>query len=225
MGRTPKGQTRRQVLAFVRERLLAGEPPTVREVQQRFGFRSVGTAREHLDALVADGLLEKADDRRHRAVRLPGAQRPRPALVPLLGRVQAGALTEALEDPDGHVLVETRTAATGRETTARKATARETTAQLFALRVRGDSMAPEMFDGDVLIVRRQPRAEHGDVVVAMVDGDATVKRLWLSRRRVELRATNPRYAPIVPDGELVLLGKVVELRRALDGSRLVHPAS
>ena len=205
MGRTPKGQTRRRVLAFVRERLLAGSPPTVREVQQEFGFRSVGTAREHLDALVADGELEKAADKQHRAVRLPGPPRPRQVLVPLLGRVQAGALTEALADPDGHVAVETRKPAD----------------ELFALRVRGDSMAPEMLDGDVLIVRRQPRAEHGDVVVALVDGDATVKRLWLRRGRrgtsaVELRASNPRYAPIVPDGELSLLGKVIELRRRLD---------
>lgn len=206
MGRTPKGQTRQRVLAFVRERLLAGSPPTVREVQQAFGFRSVGTAREHLDALVADGKLDKPGDRRHRGVQLPGTKRRAglaPRLVPLLGRVQAGALTEAIEDADGHLLVE----------------AQRSAGELFALRVRGDSMAPEMLEGDLLIVRRQPRAESGDVVVALVDGDATVKRLWLDKRRgrVELRPSNPAYPPIVPDGELTLLGKVVELRRSFDG--------
>lgn len=216
MGRTPRGQTRQRVLAFVRERLLAGSPPTVREVQQAFGFRSVGTAREHLDALVADGKLDKPGDRRHRGVQLPGTKRRAglaPRLVPLLGRVQAGALTEAIEDADGHLLVEMHRSAD----------------ELFALRVRGDSMAPEMLEGDVLIVRRQPRAESGDVVVALVAGEATVKRLWIETRletrletrsgrgRIELRATNPDYPPIVPDGELTLLGKVVELRRSFDG--------
>ena len=211
MGRTPKGQTRAQVLAFVRERLLAGAPPTVREVQQQFGFRSVGTAREHLDALVADGHLHKPADRRHRGVQLPGARRRGglvPRLVPLLGRVQAGALTEAIEDADGHLLVESRAAG-----------------ELFALRVRGDSMVPEMFEGDLLVVRRQARADAGDVVIALVDGEATVKRLQFVRGRAELHASNPDYAPIVPaDGELTLLGKVVELRRSFDASA-VNPSA
>ncbi|MEO6593894.1 MAG: transcriptional repressor LexA [Planctomycetota bacterium] len=211
MGRTPKGQTREQVLAFVRDRLLAGAPPTVREVQHAFGFRSTGTAREHIDALVEQGKLTKPGNGKHRAVRLPGPKLPRsilvPLLVPLLGRVQAGALTEAIEEADDHVVVETRRSAGERPA-----------GELFALRVRGDSMAPEMLEGDLLIVRRQPRAEHGDIVIAMVDGEATVKRLRLVRGRVELHASNPRFRPIVPEGELTLLGKVIELRRAIGKS-------
>lgn len=201
MGRTPPGQTRERVLAFVRERLLAGSPPTVREVQAAFGFRSVGTAREHVDALVAAGRLAK-DGGAHRGVRLPGRPRSRSALVPLLGHVQAGALTEAIESADDHLHVDGRSP--GEE--------------LFALRVRGDSMAPEILAGDVLVVRRQPRADHGDVVVALVEREATVKRLRLVRGRAELHATNPAYAPIVPEA-LELLGKVVELRRAFERPR------
>lgn len=206
MGRTPTGRTREQVLAFVRERLLAGAPPTIREVQDHFDFRSVGTAREHLEALIDAGKLARPAEGRHRGLRLPGAAKASrlvPLLVPLLGRVQAGALTEAIEDAEDHLVVEARPASAG----------------LFALRVRGDSMAPEMLADDVLIVRRQADADSGDIVVALVDGDATVKRLRLVRGRAELHATNPRFHPIVPDGELTLLGKVIELRRQIEGGR------
>jgi repressor LexA len=198
MGRTPAGETRERVLAFVRDRLLAGAPPTVRDVQDELGFRSVATAREHLDALVADGRLARGAAGRHRGLQLPGARDGRASrLVPLLGAVQAGALTEAIEHAEDHVVVGART---GR-------------GELFALRVRGDSMVPEVLAGDVLVVRRQPTAESGELVVAMVDGDATVKRLQVVRGRVELHAANPRYAPIVPAAGLELLGKVIELHR------------
>jgi repressor LexA len=206
MGRTPAGKTRDRVLAFVRERLLGGAPPTVREVQEAFGFRSVGSAREHLDALVAAGRLVRAADGQHRGLRLPGSasggRTKATRLVPLLGRVQAGALTEAIEHAEDHLVVQARGSA-----------------ELFALLVRGDSMVPDLLPDDLIVVRRQPHADHGELVVAMVDGDATVKRLQLVRGRAELHASNPRYAPIVPEAGLVLLGKVVELRRRLDRAR------
>lgn len=211
MGRTPKGQTRTRVLTFVQERLLAGTPPTVREVQHAMGFRSVGTAREHLDALVEGGQLTRTDDGQHRGLRLPTSGRHtrphHPRLIPLLGRVQAGPLTAALQDNEGHIVVTTRHAPT----------------ELFALRVRGDSMAPEILADDVVIVRRQPKAEHGQLIVAMVDDEATIKRLHQrgdgASRRIELHAANPRYAPIVPDpATLVILGLVIELRRGFTGA-------
>ena len=109
MGKTPPGQTRQRIFEFMRARLLAGEPPTTREVQEAFGFRAVQSAREHLEALVADGLLQKASGRA-RGYRLStGLAATTPMrMVPLLGRVQAGALTTALEEPEGYLPIPSR---------------------------------------------------------------------------------------------------------------------
>jgi len=201
--KTPPGQTRRQIHRFVRERLLEGRPPTVREVQQAFGFRSVQSAREHLETLVAEGKLSKVPGKA-RGYRLPRGGDAGPAtLVPLLGRVQAGDLTTAVEDPDGgYLAVQTRAAGD----------------ELFALRVRGESMSGAgILPGDVVIARRQPTASSGDVVVALVGDEATVKTLRRRGRRIELHPHNPDFEPIVPDpAEVVLLGKVIEVRRFLE---------
>lgn len=200
--KTPPGQTRQRVLRFVRERLLEGNPPTVREVQEAFGFRSVQTAREHLETLVSSGKLIK-EAGKSRSYRLPEDEAPtNMAFIPLLGAVQAGALSEAVEDPQGYIPVQTD--ASGQD--------------LFGLRVRGDSMIDAgILPDDVVIVRRQPTAQNGDIVVALVEEEATVKRLRIEGRRVILQPENPHFEPIVPDPEkLVLLGKVVEVRRYLE---------
>lgn len=201
MGRTPAGQTREKVFRFVRDRLASGRPPTVREVMDAFGFRSPQTAREHLDGLVEEGRLKK-EPGISRGFRLPGSGFPPTVMVPLLGRVPAGPLDLAVEDLEGHLPVQTRRAA----------------GELFSLRVRGDSMKDAgIFDGDLVIVRRQPRAESGEIVVAMVGDEATVKRLHLKRGRIELHPENDAYEPIVPDPDDVkVLGRVVEVRRMLE---------
>ena len=202
MGRTPAGETRRKVFEFVRDRLLAGQPPTVREVQDAFGFRAVQTARQHLEKLVEDGRLV-ADRHKARGYRLPGADRaPRTVLAPVLGGVPAGGLEEAVEDPDGYLPVDARGTAPG---------------DLFALRVRGESMTGVgIMPGDLVIVRRQPSAENGDIVVALVENDATVKTFRTRGQRVELRAENPAFDSIVLDsGTVAILGKVIEVRRIL----------
>jgi repressor LexA len=204
MGRTPRGETRERIFRFVRKHLLAGRPPTVRDVQRAFGFRAVQTAREHLEALVAEGRLDK-EPGKARGYRLPHGRRPDEAptaLIPLLGRVPAGPLDAAIEDPDGYVPVQTRYSPD----------------ELFGLRVRGESMTGAgILPGDVVVVRRQPSASSGDIVVALIGDEATVKRLRLRKRRVELHPENPEFDVLTPDpGEMSLLGKVVEVRRRLD---------
>ena len=218
MGRTPAGQTRERVFQLMRGRLLAGSPPTVREVQQALGFRAVQTAREHLEALGDAGRLTKLSGQA-RGNRLPGlgdegadavaaaisAPAMTPAvLVPLLGRVPAGPLDEAIEDHEDYLTVQTGRAADGVDS-------------LFALRVNGESMRDAgIFDGDIVVVRRRATARSGQIVVAMVGDEATVKRLRLHRDRVELHPENSDFEPIVPRPDDVrLLGTVIEVRRSL----------
>jgi len=192
----------------MRERLLEGAPPTVREVQAEFGFRAVQTAREHLEALVTDGLLAK-ESGRARGYRLPDIEGVIPTrMVPLLGQVQAGNLTTALEDPDGYLPIRSR----------------RPERELFALRVHGDSMKHAgILQDDIVVVRKQATADSGDIVVALVGDDATVKRLRIRGRRIELHPENPSYDIITPPpGELSLLGKVIEVHRYLEHVPLVR---
>lgn len=195
-----KGQTRERIFVWVRDRLLEGRPPTVREVQEAFGFRAVQSAKEHLDALVTEGrLLREAGKSRGYALPQVG---PRGVPVPLVGRVQAGALQEALEVPEGYVQVQARAAA----------------GRLFALRVRGESMREAaILDGDLVVVRQQATADHGEIVVALVDGEATVKRLRIEKDRVVLQPENDAFEPIVVDPEdLRILGKAIQIHRYLE---------
>jgi repressor LexA len=200
--KTSPGMTRSQIFTFVERRLLAGAPPTIREVQEAFGFRSPQTAREHLEMLVAEGRLVKKRGIA-RGYRLPSQSLPAVHPVPLLGRVQAGLPTVAREDIEDYLPVEERLGE-----------------DLFALRVQGESMqGAGILDGDLVIVRRQADADDGDIVVALIDDEATVKRLSRQNGEVVLRPENPRFKPIVSEG-LTLLGKVVEVRRYLGGHRL-----
>lgn len=201
MGRTPTGETREKVFRFVRDRLHGGLPPTVREVMEAFGFRSPQTAREHLDALLGEGRLAK-EPGKARGWRLPGHADGPPVMIPLLGRVPAGPLDAAVEDLEGYVPIEGRRAR----------------GELFGLRVRGESMKDAgILHGDMVVVRKQDRASSGEIVVALVGDEATIKRLRLRRGRVELHPENPAFEPIVPDpAEVKLLGKVIEVRRYLE---------
>ncbi|MCZ7585248.1 MAG: transcriptional repressor LexA [Deltaproteobacteria bacterium] len=204
MSRTPKGQTRRRVYAFVRRELLAGRAPSLQEIQRALELRAVEPVRRHLDLLVREGKLAKRAGAR--GYRLPGAARAGARLVPLVGEVQAGVLAEAIEDPEGHIVLSPEPAS----------------GEYFALRVRGESMTGAgILPGDVAVVRRQPTAQSGDIVVALVGNEATVKRLRLRRGRVELHAENPEFSPIIPKpDEVALLGKVVEVRRRYEADFL-----
>ncbi len=194
------GVSRDLVFQFVRDRLVAGEPPTIREVQEGLGFKAVQTVREHLNHLVEEGRLVKLEGV-SRGYRLPMDKRTPPThLVPVLGQVQAGAPTLAVEDIETYIPVQSH----------------YPVEELFALRVKGESMTGAgIFDGDLVVVRRQPLVVTGEIVVALVGDEATVKTLRQRRKNFYLQPENPEFDPIEPE-EFTLLGRVIEIRRNLD---------
>lgn len=200
MPRTPPGQTRERVFRYVRDRLLEGDSPSLREVRDHFGFRAVETVRSHLAALVEEGRLDRKPGR-SRGYRLPSLPRFRP--VPILGEVAAGGFEEAIQNPEGTLPVE---APDSRDLS-----------DFFALRVRGESMTGAgILPGDTVIVERGIQPVSGRIVVALVDGEATVKRLHLGSGGLELRPENPDFDILRPDpGACRILGTVTELRRSL----------
>ena len=214
---SPTGETRERIYRFVRRRLELGQPPTLREIQAEFGFRAVEGVRKHLEILVVEGRLVK-DGRRSRAYRLPAHMRSSTMQVPLLGRVPAGDLSEAVENPEGSISVEVPPLVGSGGSVSEAADG----VDFFALRVEGESMRDAgILSGDIVIVHAQANVRSGDIVVATVGDEATVKRLRRVGRRVELHPENPAYKPIVPTPEdrLRILGKVVEVRRYLDTGR------
>ena len=205
MAYTRPGQTREKIYEFVRERILNGTPPSTREVQKAFGFRAVQSARQHLEALVLEGRLvkESGKARSHRLPKLGSARSSH--LIPVLGRVQAGGLTAAIQNPEDYLPVQQT---------------RYDRAELFALTVQGDSMLRAgILHGDTVIVRRQNAARTGDIVVAMIGEEATVKRYRENGGRIELHPENEAFESIIPreDGDpFSILGKVIEVRRYIE---------
>ncbi len=188
MGRTSTKQE--EILAFLREFTDShGYAPSIREICQAVGLRSTGSVHYHLSELARQGRIE-LDAGKKRAVAI---QTPSHGRVPILGTVQAGQPILAQENIEGYLPWE------GGD-------------DCFALRVRGDSMVNAgILPGDVIVVRPQNTADHGDIVVALLGEEATVKRLSL-RGGVWLLPENPAYEPI--DGrEATILGRVRGLVR------------
>jgi repressor LexA len=205
----------REVLEFIRifgER--HGVPPTVREIGERFHF-TARAAFDHLRALERKGMLERrvTGKRASRTLVLPahkGARRAEPSGpapgIPVLGRIAAGAPITAVENLEDTIPLRPEwLGARGQDT--------------FALRVRGDSMIEaHILDGDLVLVRKQETAAPGDIVAAMLDGEATVKRLAREGGAVVLRPEHPTMRPIVVEagrGDFRILGKVVGIMRQI----------
>jgi repressor LexA len=201
----------REVLDFIRtfgER--HGVPPTVREIGERFGF-TARAAFDHLRALERKGMLERrvTGKRASRTLILPshkGARRPEPAGIPVVGRIAAGAPITAVENHEDTIPLRPDWLGTGGQ-------------DVFALRVRGESMiGAHIVDGDLVLVRKQETAGSGDIVAAMVDGEATVKRFGREGAAVVLRPEHPTMKPIVIEpgrGDFRILGKVVGIVRQM----------
>lgn len=200
MNETHLTDNQRRVLEHIRAHIDAyGRPPTLREIAEALGFARHSSAQDYVEALVRKGALERLP---HRGLRLPHRSRtPATTLLPLVGRVAAGSPILATENIEGEFGID---------------------ASLFHprpdyfLRVVGLSMRDAgILDGDLVAVKRQPTANNGDIVIALIDDEATCKRLQRRDGRVMLMAENPDFAPIVPEGEVSLLGKVVGVLRTL----------
>ncbi len=193
---------RKRILAYVKKRILEGHSPTIREVQQAFDFAAVESARQHLKALVESGDLHQLSGQA-RGYSLPHHRNFKRRAVPILGSVQAGQLTTALEDPDGFLELPLR----------------HSQDDHFLLRVEGESMTNAgIHPGDLLLVRRAAVAQNGAIVVALVEDEATVKRIEITPKSIKLKPENPKFATIeISNNSLSLLGVVIEVHRYLEG--------
>ncbi|MBI4590153.1 MAG: repressor LexA [Candidatus Rokubacteria bacterium] len=195
----------RQVLAFIRTFTERHDvPPTVREIGQHFRV-TPRAAFDHLRALEKKGALRRRPTAGRTSRVLTLADRgPVTREVPVLGRIAAGAPLLAEENREGSLPI-------GVEWLAGKGE------EIFALRVRGESMVnAHIVDGDLVLVRRQESAEPGDIVVALLDNEATVKRFERKRDAVLLKPEHPTMPPIVVRPgrkDFKILGKVIGLVR------------
>lgn len=176
-----------QVLNFIREFSAEnGYAPSIREICAGVGLRSTASVNYHLKNLQQKGMLTLGEKGRKRAIVAP----QRPGQIPLIGTVTAGLPILALENREGTI-------------------SWDGDPSCFALRVRGDSMINAgIFSGDVVVVRPQPTADDGQIVVARLEDEATVKRLRRRNGQIWLMPENEAYAPI--DGTYAQIVGVVK---------------
>ncbi len=183
-----------------------GYPPSVREIGERVGLSSSSTVQSHLRSLEKRGLIHR-DPTKPRALITTGpasaaalAPSPDYGVLPIVGKVAAGTPITAAENLEGDFVLPAEF--------ARKD-------GTFILRVQGESMIDAaILDGDLIVVSPQPDAANGEIVVAMVDGEATVKRFFRESGRVRLQPENRTMAPLYAD-DVIILGKVSAMFRRL----------
>jgi repressor LexA len=192
----------KEILDFIRSRVTdRGHPPTIREIGDRFGITSTNGVRTHLTALIRKGFIRK-QNYISRGIELVTNVARDIARVPLVGSVPAGSPIDAVENIENEFALDPSFLPRG---------------NAFSLRVSGDSMRNAgILDGDIVIVKKQATADRGDIVVAILNGEATVKRYFPGAKQVRLQPENEDFDPILIDkksGELRIAGKVVGLLR------------
>lgn len=201
----PQRRTLKVIEGFVHE---WGYPPSQKQIADLLGIKAA-SVNDQIKQLVRKGYLRREPGRARGIAVLRSADEPIGEFVevPLVGQVVAGYPMFSEENIERRVSIDKALADKGR---------------CFALNVTGDSMKRAgICQGDIVIVRQQPLAEKNDIVVALVDGESTIKRLFIQDQVIELRPDNPKYRPIPigPDVDLRILGKVVAVRRSADAER------
>ncbi|NMB45132.1 MAG: transcriptional repressor LexA [Firmicutes bacterium] len=193
-----------QVLEFIKEHVREkGYPPSVREIGDGVGLRSSSTVHGHLRRLESKGYIRR-DPTKPRAIEILNDQPEESRIirdviaVPVVGNVTAGRPILAVENVEDYFPL------------PRAFASDEAT---FILRIQGDSMIEAgILDGDYVIVRQQPDALNGDIVVALIEDEATVKRFFKELDHIRLQPENPVYDPIVTT-DAHILGKVIGVLR------------
>ncbi len=208
-----KGLTRRQRMVLdVINKVMSrrGYPPTIREIGEALGIRSTNGVNDHLKALEKKGYVVR-DKSKSRGIRLPGdvvdpLQDADLVSIPLVGRIAAGAPILADENREATYHIDRALLGTSKAH------------DVFVLKVRGESMIGDgIFDGDLIFVERCNDAKQGEIVAAMVDGEATVKRFYRENGHIRLDPSNPTMEPIIvteADGrDTTIVGRVIGVFR------------
>ena len=204
-----------QILSFIKTHIqYSGFPPTISEIQGQFSFKSPNAVQEHLKALVRKGQIRR-NPNQWRGLELMAANKSRDEAtqystvsVPLIGRVTAGLPVLAEENFEGTISVDR--SLVGRAT------------RLFALHVRGDSMIKAgIYDGDIAIAQQQSVADHGDIIIALLGDEGTVKKFYCKKKVIILQPENDTMQPIKISGgsDFKILGKVIATLHRIGNER------
>ncbi len=189
-----------------------GLTPTLREMADHFGFRSLSTAREHIQALCRKGVLSQTDGRARALQVISSPRQNRRALidVPLFGEIPAGPPDTRYQQSEGCITVDVDTLGL------------RPTARTFALQVRGDSMiGRHVMEGDYVVCEHGMMPNTGDMVAALIDNESTLKTFLTRRNKPYLKAENPKYPELIPATELVIQGVVVAVIRKCSTSNTI----
>jgi len=191
-------KAQQRVLDFIRGELASGRAvPTLREIAERFGYRSHRAAACHLEALKKKGLIE-SETGRARSLRVTSPLtklRNRIVDIPVFGSIPAGFSDDREQQPDSCVTVDVETIGF------------KPTRNTFALRVVGDSMiGKHICEGDIAVFEHGPEPRPGQIVAALIDRKNTLKTFLVKNGKPYLKAENPKYPDLIPSEELVIQG-------------------
>lgn len=198
----PLTQRQEDIYNFIYDQISsAGSPPTIREIGSRFGMSSTNGVREVLEALQKKGYIVRSKLKSRGIELAEEVRRPDVHVVPLVGRVAAGSPVLAVENIEEQIAVDKSFLPSG---------------ELFSLQVAGDSMHNAgIHDGDYIFVKQQPTANSGDMVVAIIEDEATVKWYRPKGNKILLEPDNPDFDVVEVTREFKIAGKVVGVFRRL----------
>jgi len=187
-----------KVLNFIRKKIGERHPPTIREIGEELGFKSTGTVRDYLNALIRKGLVKRMNNI-SRGLEL--TERASFNKIPIIGTIMAGSPNLAYEEIQGYVDADDLFLG------------RLGLDDVFALRVKGDSMIDAgILEGDIAIIKKRPSADNNDIIAALLDNnEVTLKRLRVKSGKYHLEAANVNYPPIFE--EFKVIGKLITVIR------------